>query len=143
MSNSDLEQLTQAQLQEEVVRLRGLLNGDPEVIRQQFEKGKGVLADVEHWAVRVIAYSLAKSLKDVGAKNYYSLEVICEDGEPLVVTIRRKNGFDPAEVAALFRGVLTRIANGEANHHDAREILDLVTGCHVAPENAESTGDGS
>lgn len=57
--------------------------------------------DVQHWAVKVLAMSLGDSFKSMAAKNYLSIEVQHPDQEIgwMVVTIQRKRGKSPAEIA--------------------------------------------
>lgn len=73
----------------EAQRLRSLLEGDGGSIVSLDADG----LRVKHWAVRVLAESLAESIGD--APNFFQVEVTHPEQGQLVVTIRRKGGKTP------------------------------------------------
>jgi hypothetical protein len=84
--------MTIEELQAENGRLRGLLSGDPELLRAEFTR-EGSEIDIQHWAVRLIAASLWHTFEEEGGPNFISMEVMgLSDKGPIEVTIRPKWG---------------------------------------------------
>lgn len=91
----------------EIDRLRGLLSGDAEVKHMTFSPEKGCEVEVEHWAVKLIAESLFKSLGD--APNFVTMTVTHADHGPVEITIRRPEGKPVATVLAELRAEIDRL----------------------------------
>ena len=80
----------------ELDALRFMLAGDGGKIVSLIE---GRLS-IRHWAVRVLAASLAQTFEEEGGTNYVATEVTVPNTKvgPLIVTIQRQAGKSPAEL---------------------------------------------
>lgn len=77
-----------ADLRAENLRLQKLMTGDPEEIEAHFAGNEGNVS-LQHWAVRLIAYSLWKTFEEDGGVNFLTVEVGgLSDKGPMEVTLR-------------------------------------------------------
>lgn len=76
-----------AELREENARLRGLMSGDVIVKSLTYTKEDGTQAEVQHWAVKLLAGSLLDTFKEFNGENFVTFKLNSPEG-PLEVTIR-------------------------------------------------------
>lgn len=82
--------------------------------------------DVEHWACKFIAASFAKTLKDIGAKNYVTIDFVTDDG-PVTVTVQYKDAQSPADVQKELKELLREaLWNLPDRNETKRRIIEAL-----------------
>lgn len=79
-------------LQSEVEFLSGVMQGEPALKLFKYTQEDGFEGQIEHWAVKLIAASLADSLLDgrnPEDSNFVTMDLVSDIG-PLVMTIQKK-----------------------------------------------------
>lgn len=75
------------ELQQEIDRLRGLLQADPVIKSLRYTSEEGLELEVQHWAVRLLVASLLDTFQQCGGQNFVTLNLLSKEG-PIEVTIR-------------------------------------------------------
>ena len=83
----------------------------PQKFENSYENGEAT-GHISHFAVRAIAASFMHSFKKLGGKNYIELVVRDPaDGEEFIVSIQRRDGKRPSEVAGELFDLLERLVD--------------------------------
>ncbi len=110
-----------AELRAENDRLSGLMNGDVILKTVTYTREDGTQAEVQHWAVKLLAGSLLDTFKEFGGENFVTFTLNSSDG-PLEVTIRPCWG--GKKTAAEVLGELRA-----ENERLRQQIDELLSGC--------------
>jgi hypothetical protein len=76
-----------AELEAEIDRLRNLLSTDPKVTKFHYTPEDGVEVEVEHWAVRLLAASLAETFDKAGGVSFVTTTITGHPKGPIEVTV--------------------------------------------------------
>jgi hypothetical protein len=82
----------------EIVRLVKLL-AEPDSVKIEAAKNSDMFATIKHWGAKVIALSLAETIKEMNAENFVTMTFGApDDGVGIIVTVRRATGKTPEEM---------------------------------------------
>lgn len=88
----------------------------PEKIIAEWGRGAGPWVKVQHWAVKLLALSVAKTFRELGGENYVTCELDGTEAGPLVVTVQRKQGKSPVQDLKELRAEVLNLRSQLAEH---------------------------